>query len=485
MSWHFYGRTTELDQLTAVVERKRWAFVKISGRRRIGKTTLIEKALEHIGDRKVFYVQIPDSDAPGVLDALHEQMDTFGLPHERPLTLVAFARLIEELAREGYIVAVDEFQYFHRKVLSAFTSHLQAVIDRLSSDANNVTGCLLVLGSIHTEMTALLNDKDAPLFNRLTDEFALDHLDIADVQQILREHNADTPAELLFFWNLFEGVPKFYRDCFEQELFGRSREEVVRRLFLESSSPLKNEAENWFLHELRGRYDHLLKYVAQHPGCSSGEIMAHLNRLEPNKYHQAGNYLKTLIEKYGMVEKKQPVFAKATERNGRYYIADNFLRTWLQALKISTASMRFRPQGNIMEEILLKLDIAEGSGLEALAHRLYEERSRKALPGFALSQAIDGYWDKADTELDLVAVNKDERLIRFGTCKRSNTKLDKAHFDAYDQHIERFLAAHTNYREWTIERTAITVEHDEASRTRCATAGYLAEDLVSLTNGLN
>lgn len=43
--WSFYGRRTELGQLQAILARRRWFFLQISGRRRIGKTTLIQEAL--------------------------------------------------------------------------------------------------------------------------------------------------------------------------------------------------------------------------------------------------------------------------------------------------------------------------------------------------------------------------------------------------------------------------------------------------------
>lgn len=59
MTWRFYGRDQELDRLDEVLDRNRWAFVKISGRRRIGKTALIREALGRHKDRKSFYVQIP------------------------------------------------------------------------------------------------------------------------------------------------------------------------------------------------------------------------------------------------------------------------------------------------------------------------------------------------------------------------------------------------------------------------------------------
>ena len=39
--WSFYGRRHELQQLQRILERRRWFFLQISGRRRIGKTSLI------------------------------------------------------------------------------------------------------------------------------------------------------------------------------------------------------------------------------------------------------------------------------------------------------------------------------------------------------------------------------------------------------------------------------------------------------------
>jgi hypothetical protein len=131
-----------------------------------------------------------------------------------------------------------------------------------------VTGGLLVLGSIHTEMQALLADKRAPLFNRTTDEIELSHLDIASLVAMLRHHTELTAPRLLSLWALFEGVPKFYRDCFEQGVLGAGRRELVRKMFFLSSSPLRSEADNWFLKELRGRYDLVLKHIARHEGCT-------------------------------------------------------------------------------------------------------------------------------------------------------------------------------------------------------------------------
>ena len=47
---------------------------------------------------------------------------------------------------------------------------------------------MIVLGSLHAEMSALLEDRSAPLFNRTTDMLALDHLDIASLIELLQAY---------------------------------------------------------------------------------------------------------------------------------------------------------------------------------------------------------------------------------------------------------------------------------------------------------
>jgi uncharacterized protein len=47
--WTFYGRKEQLADLERMLGRKRWFFAKVTGRRRIGKTALIQKATQEIG----------------------------------------------------------------------------------------------------------------------------------------------------------------------------------------------------------------------------------------------------------------------------------------------------------------------------------------------------------------------------------------------------------------------------------------------------
>jgi AAA+ ATPase superfamily predicted ATPase len=482
--WGFYGRKTELETLQRVLGRNRWFFLKIAGRRRIGKTSLVQQALQPSQRNRVLYIQVPDSDPAGVVSAARDFMQMFGITTELPTSLRALATRIGSLAESGWVIALDEFQYFNRKALYEFTSQLQAEVDRLTSKADQVRGGLIVLGSVHTEMTALLEDRQAPLFNRLTDDLEVGHLDIASILEMLSIHADTEPMRLLFLWNLFEGVPKFYRDCFEQGVLSGDRQPLLRQMFFSSSSPLRNEADNWFLRELRGRYDLVLKFIATHPGCSNADIVEYVKSVEPESEKQVGGYLKILDERFQMVERLQPIFAKSKARSGRFYIRDNFLRSWLAALAIPVASVAFRPTDELVGQADTRLADAEGYGLERLVATVYEERSRKGVGDFALTEVVRGWWDRNDTEIDLVALNSLEKTLRLGTCKRSADRL-VTDLSTFDGHIDRFLTANPKYQHFKLERVAIAPVLEASHRREIARKGYLPQSLAELIEPLS
>ncbi len=88
-----------------------------------------------------------------------------------------------------------------------------------------------------------------------------------------------------------------------------------------------------------------------------------------------------------------------------------------------------------------------------------------------------------DTEIDLVAVNEDARVIRFGSCRRSPEKLVEG-AGALDTHVERFLNAHRQYRDWTIEKIGIAPRVDAGVANRLDAHGHMAQDLDELLRAL-
>lgn len=494
-SWGFYGRRTELAEVQTLLDRDEFFFCAISGRRRIGKTSLIQEALRRKGQaRRALYVQIPDSDERGVIQVFEDAVEDILLDQDFARKTCGdfsdIAGLLRVLWRANLVTAIDEFQYFHRKSLSPFLSYLQHNVDEARKGSK---GGLFALGSIHTEMTAVLEDKDSPLFNRVTHRIKVGHWDFETLFEMFREHGIDDPHHRLFLWSIFEGVPKFYRDCFDNGALTSGenyRHDTLDRMFFEGASPLKDEAENWFLRELRGRYDSVLKLVARMGPCSHGLLKAEYDRTGPGGEKQLGGYLKILIEKYQMIERVSPIFSKDQGRKARYQITDNFLAAWLAAIARNVQLARVRPVDEAISRADESLKTHEGYAFEKMVRLILEECSRKNVGDFSLTQLVRGYWNKpdgTDIEIDVVAINETDRTIRVGSCKRSAGKHDATSLYKFNEHIGRFRKTELGkkYSDWTVERALYSPAFDERQRTALTREGYICVDMNDFDRWLN
>jgi hypothetical protein len=170
-------------------------------------------------------------------------------------------------------------------------------------------------------------------------------------------------------------------------------------------------------------------------------------------------------------------------RRTRYYLADNFLRAWLAALANPVAALNFRPVDALVATADQRLFDVEGKAFEKLVGHLYEERSRKGIGDFPLTHRIKGYWDRGGTEIDLVALNETDQVIRFGSCKRSDDKL-AADISTFDGHVERFLDQFPDFRSWRIERVSMAPSVPVEVRKHLEGQGRTVQDLADLTQGL-
>ena len=309
-----------------------WFFCRIQGRRRIGNTTLLRELSKSDGTllTRMVYMQIPDSDERDVAASFRRTLSDCESPFANSLadSVVDFnsmASAIGDLCRDGLVVVLDEFQYFTAPKLRPFNSFLQEQVDRLRETHK---GGLFVLGSLQSEMSALLDDKGAPLFGRLTATIELQHWDFEDLTSVYRAHGIEDPYQWLTLWSFFEGVPKFYRDAFDQGLFSVSRDNfaqaLLERMFLKEGSPLAEEADTSFLREVKGKMLSILNYLAQNPGCGNGDVIAAVNR--EDDMTPLGTHIRRLVENYQMVDKRQPVFSDSNSRNAWYYVTDSFCR---------------------------------------------------------------------------------------------------------------------------------------------------------------
>ena len=102
-TWTFYGRRDELGGLLAHMRRSRWFFGTIRGRRRIGKTALMQQAMTILGTDRPdcgpwLLLRVPDSSpadfATVFRSAVHEAgleatVEDFQVPLYRPLPSAA------------------------------------------------------------------------------------------------------------------------------------------------------------------------------------------------------------------------------------------------------------------------------------------------------------------------------------------------------------------------------------------------------------
>ena len=496
MNWKFYGRDTELNTMRRLLSRQRWFFCAISGRRRIGKTSLILEALQSLPQAsKAVYLQVPDSDERDVVSVFADALEAaapLGLPDGvQPHALRRFsdmAKAIGALCRAGWVVILDEFQYFNRKSLSAFTSLLQAEVDQLTGSAH---GGIFVLGSIHTEMTALLEDRSSPLYARVTDRMALDHWDFRTLFQVFDDQAVTTPQDWLSLWGLFEGVPKFYRDCANQGVFADPETSglsmgmrAVQALFFSPSAPLAEEAGTWFMRELRGASVSILRLLAQQQPCAHQQLSEAYQQSTGDEKPIA-NYLNTLIDRYRLIERQQPVFAQTTgSRQARYQISDNFLAAWLAAVEPGVQAARVQPMARALEITALKLAVHEGHVFERMVRKLMAEASRAAVGDFALTEMVTGYWNRPRDaarliEIDIVAMNETDRTVRFGSCKRAEGKHDRSSLAKTEQHIQDFLATSSGkrFKGWKQEKALYAPSFTAAHRQTLEQQGWRCVDL--------
>ncbi len=492
MRWDFYGRQDKLAELRHLIGTARWFFARVQGRRRIGKTELLKQLAraDPALEARLVYMQVPDSDERDVVYAFRRALLECEPSWIRELApavadFASMADAIGKLCRGNVIVVLDEFQYFIRGTLRAFNSFLQAQVDLLR-DTN--TGGLFVLGSIQTEMQALLNDKAAPLYGRATHHLDLDHWDFEDLLHVFEAQGINDPRCWLTLWSFFEGVPKFYRDAQD---FGCLRlgadeigRQIVQRLFLDGSSPLRDEAENWFLRELQGRNVSILTFLADNNGCHVGDMAAALTKTGSSA--ELGSYIANLVTKYRMVEKRLPVFSDARSRNARYYLTDNFLQACLAVTTPAVHAARIRPVERTLDKAMERLSTHEGFTFEKLVRSLHVECSRKGKGDFELSGIELGYWNKPrdvakSIEIDVVALDEPGKRVRFGSCKRAATAHSSQALTKFREHVDAFLKSAEGNRltGWSTEMVLFSPSFEVDQRKDLEAKGFACKDLRS------
>ena len=490
--WRFYGREAELGALLARMRRKQWFFGAVRGRRRIGKTALLQQALATLAQDestklKPFYTQFVAENTDSAIQRFRIAVDEAGLAavaggSSSITSLPDMAVAIRKLCLGGVFVVIDEFQRCLRGPLEPFPALLQQEVDRLQ---NTQGGGLVVLGSVQTEMEFLLADQRAPLFGRVDYSLDLPPWDLRTIFEVCAEHGATDAHRCLTLYTLMGGVPKYWKIFAElinvvDDIWPRWAASVCNSLFLREESPLREEGARLLDRELRQNYISVLSTVARLGTCTGPELRGALQHLP-----SASNYLRSLVKDLRLVEMQMPILGTASTRRARYRIADPFLSAWLGAIETACVQARITPSDQVATKLLPRLQSLEGMAFERMVRQATEEASRYGCDDFPVSQLVHGYWNKpvsraAPIEIDLVAWNDHTKSVRFGSCKRNAAKHDRAARRSFRLHVERFLETREGrrFREWNQEFALFAPRFPVDQRRRLESDGWVCRDLI-------
>ncbi|RDB64692.1 hypothetical protein C1878_02320 [Gordonibacter sp. 28C] len=407
----FVGRERELGTLEQLYKAGTFQMPVIYGRRRVGKTSLINRFIE--GKPAVVFTAQESSAKENLIAlsrAIAELSQNDGIAAlDAPVPVFeSFDAAFEQIFRIGrkrrIVFVIDEYPYLaqsHRPV----SSLLQAKIDREKSDSKLY---LILCGSSMSFMEHQVLGYQSPLYGRRKAQIKVQPFDVFDSAKLLDGMLAE---DVVAWYGVVGGIP-LYLEQYEPSL---SLEENMAENLLRVDSFLYGEPDSYLQQELRdpAMYNAITRAVASGIGKSS-EI-ADAAGIEAAA---ATGYLKSLME-LGVICKEQPV-VDANRKKVRYRIADNLFRFWYRFVPQYATPLQAGRQREIARLVSERhLSTYLGPMFEDVCRQwLLREMGSTRVP---LILDVGRWWGndpvrREQAEIDIVALC-DEGEILFAECK--------------------------------------------------------------------
>lgn len=391
----FVGRDAELAMLERTLERVkrtgRGALLSIRGRRRVGKSRLVEEFIRRSGCASVFFTPV-QGPGPEELDRFLDAIAQSDAPAGEEVRGGTTAQTWEAglaLAVRGatadapLILVIDGLPYLVAKEPTT-EAVLQLAWDRTFQRRPVL---VILVGSDRATMEAL-TEEGRPLYDRAR-ELVVKPLDPATVGEMLDLQPADT----LDAYAVIGGFPVLALEWGR----GRSLSEYLDEALTDPSSFLVISAERALASEFPS--DLQARAVLSAIGA---DARAHKTILARTGLPQTSldRALDSLLAK-GLVDRLTPYSAKPSPKNRQYVIADPYLRFWLRFMGPATDTID-RGRGELV--------IADFQrGWATFRGRAIEPTIRQAIERMLPDQRLDAaryvgsYWNRTSTvEVDLV-----------------------------------------------------------------------------------
>ena len=406
----FINREHELNHLDEESQKNRPAFIVIYGRRRIGKTTLIEEFgkdkhdfIYYLADQQTTTQQI-DSFKQQIYEYTH---DDFLIKTQFDNWDQFFSYLSKTLPQEKRLVlAIDEIIYLI-KSNPAFPSILQKYWDTFFSKTRI---CLIVCGSLVGMMLRDVLNYDSPLYGRRTSQIHLKPFDFKDASLFLREFSIE---DRVLLYSITGGVAKYLLLIEEPNVREFIRKKIIAKegfFYHESIFLLSQEFKN------PNVYLSILKAVAL--GHTKLSEISNFVGIEGKKVTR---YLDVLQEIGVVVRQVPPTEDPHRFRRGIYRIEDNFLNFWFRFVMPNRSRIEMRDTDNLLNSIMEAMPGYASKTFENITMEFLQEMSTEGRLRARFNRW--GRWWNKENEIDVVALNQDSRDILFCECKWQNRKI--------------------------------------------------------------
>lgn len=428
----FIGRENELADLNDMYNQNKFQLFVLYGRRRVGKTTLIN---EFCKNKDAIFYSAEQSNNKLNLEKFSGQVFQF----YSESTLEPFSSWTNALTYindrqkdKRLIIVFDEFPYLVKKN-KALLSELQHLIDHKLQYGNLF---IILCGSYMGFMEKEVLSSKSPLFGRRTGQL---HMKSFDYHTSLRLLDGFSDEEKLMLYGAFGGTALYLQQIQSDKSF----EENIKQAFLRTTAYLYEEPLLLLRQEVQepGIYSAIIEAIAG-GATRSNEISTKIDE-EPAKCLK---YIKILCE-LGILYKEAPFGEKQASRKTIYGISDFMFRFWYRYVFTNRSLIETGAQDAIWKKRIQPTYI-DYMGLvfeKICSDYLMLQNIRGDLP--ILFTKIGRWWGSdsashSQTEIDIVANEGKDYLIC--ECKWRNEKLDLSVLKGLKEKADAFMKKRNN-----------------------------------------
>lgn len=317
----FIGRVKEVKLLQEVNEGKTASLVVISGRRRIGKSRLIQEAVKN--RRSYIFTGLPPLDEITAQDQriefARQLKDNFNLPAiESDNWGELFTVVAKITALEKCIIVLDEISWMGSKDRK-FLAELKVVWDLLFSKNSKLT--LILCGSVSTWIERNIISSTG-FFGRVKLHIRLKELSLSESNQLLENNGFKGSAmEKLTLLSMTGGIPWYLELVNQNESAIRN----IHRLCFSENGILVDEYHRIF-HDLFGKRGNIFKRIVDLLKKGPREYLEIARELNYTPSGPLSDYLDDLVMS-GYISRDYVWNLKTGKerRISRYRLSDNYL----------------------------------------------------------------------------------------------------------------------------------------------------------------